>query len=197
MRDPLDRDYSPSLYVAAMLDRFGFSRQVKPGISVLEPCAGGGAISKPLLALGYDVETWDLDPEAEAYWHGDSMAEDLKLPNPDYVVTNPPFRSGEYHAKHWVARFKEVAKTSSVFLLPITFLEPTSKRERERRAHLLKPGSGLCRILALPRGKEYSFRGSGADRVACAWMEWRPGYRGPAVYESIAHDELMAYQEAA
>jgi hypothetical protein len=131
------------------------------GSTVLEPCAGGGAITKVLRGAGCQVYENDLDPR-----HGHGYEQDaaslsfwLSAPRVDWVITNPPFNV----ALPIVQLAVNHARVGVAFLLRKTFLEPTDDRGPWLMAH------PPTRLIGQPR---YSFRGSGSDSVSCDWYIW-------------------------
>lgn len=132
------------------------------GASVLEPCAGGGAITTVLQAAGCRVSTNDVDRRHPADEHMDATAAaywTLVAPPVDWVVTNPPFAVALPILQQAVRH----ARVGVAFLLRKTFLEPTDDRGPWLQAH---PPS---RAIGEPR---YSFRGTGSDSVSCDWYLW-------------------------
>jgi len=147
-------------------------RRVDLGPSVLEPCAGRGAIVNPIVHTGRHVFSGDLNPEfdpagasRDALW----WVERHELSTKVDVVTNPPFSE----ANRIVPAFVRAGHRCA-FLLRLSWLEPTEDMKRDgklipgRQEFLAEhPPSGL---IVLPR---YSFTGDGkTDSVTAAWMLW-------------------------
>jgi hypothetical protein len=91
---------------------------------ILEPCAGKGAISKILIAHGYNVISRDLvdrnNEKVEA--NKDYFASTEMFGN---VITNPPYRKATQFAYHAIQHvYHKVA-----FLLRGTFLETPTRRD--------------------------------------------------------------------
>lgn len=134
--------------VRALLSRY---RLMGP---ILEPCAGDGAIARPLMDAGYHVTTNDLDTERDAHTHYDAAK--MIACAVDTVVSNPPFSLAYEILENFRPQNVDV-----VLLCRLSFLEPTKKRR------LLVPPKAM---IVLPR---YSFTGDGrTDSVTCAWMLW-------------------------
>lgn len=100
-------------------------RRVQISGSVLECCVGDGSLAKMLPDCS--VVTNDIDPNRSADFHLDAAKPESwsQFPAVDWVVTNPTFnaalpilRSAVLHAKFGV-----------IFLLRISFMEPTLERQ--------------------------------------------------------------------
>lgn len=129
--------------------------------TVLEPCAGGGAITNVLREAGCVVYENDIDPR---HGHGneqDAMSRHFWCAAPwvDWVITNPPFNVALPILEQAVAH----ARVGVAFLLRKTFLEPTDDRGPWLAQH------PPTRLIGQPR---YSFRGTGSDSVSCDWYLW-------------------------
>jgi 16S rRNA A1518/A1519 N6-dimethyltransferase RsmA/KsgA/DIM1 with predicted DNA glycosylase/AP lyase activity len=103
------------------------SALIKPIVSLIpidslicEPCAGEGHLSKPLLELGYQVKTYDIDPRIKDCEYLDAT---VSVPKCDWVVTNPPFNQAEKIVRNSLESAKSVA-----MLLRLSFLEPCKNR---------------------------------------------------------------------
>lgn len=132
------------------------------GAAVLEPCAGGNAITAVLREASCEVFTADIDPRhAGLDRYADMTVESAwcDYGGIEWVVTNPPFNVAFDILRHAL----EHANTGVALLLRKTFLEPTDERGPWLQAH------PPTRIIGLPR---YSFRGVGSDSVSCDWMIW-------------------------
>jgi hypothetical protein len=133
------------------------------GATVLEPCAGGDAISTVLRAAGCSVATNDIDRRHPSITHFDATALRYWLDLPadafEWVITNPPFAE----AMPILQGAFQAARIGVAFLLRKTFLEPTDERGPWLQAH------PPTRVIGQPR---YSFRGTGSDSVSCDWMIW-------------------------
>lgn len=146
------------------------------GATVLEPCAGDGAIVRVLeQEAGCRVLTNDIDPRHPSQSHHDATdaAYWAALPYVEWVITNPPFNVAFPILQHAV----RVAQIGVALLLRKTFLEPTDERGPWLAEH------PPARLIGQPR---YSFRGKGSDSVSCDWCLWlkHPG----TWYEPIAID---------
>ena len=128
--------------------------------SVLECCVGDGSLSKMLPDL--DVTTNDIDQNREADFHLDATLADSwkSFPRVDWVVTNPPFNA----AMPMLRLAFNHAAFGVVFLLRLSFMEPT--REREAWLYEHPPN----RQIILPR---WSYKQNGStDSVTTAWFAW-------------------------
>ena len=158
-RSEHDRYYTPS-WMTEALRRY---HPIDPTATILEPCAGDGAIARVFEAAGHHVLTNDLDRRQPAQLGYDATAAALwqvvaRSPGVSVVVTNPPFNHALQILQRAIAAVPLVA-----MLLRKTFLEPTEERGEFLRQH------PPTRILGLQR---HSFRGQGNDSVSCDWMIW-------------------------
>lgn len=161
MRRALDFYETPPHYIAALL------HYTQVTGTVLEPCAGEGAIAKALATTSVSVHTNDISTKHETDYHFDA-----REPYPfsfdfDWLVTNPPF-SDEMSI---IETAHDYGFDNMAFLARLSFLEPT-----EDRAYFLERNPPTL-VIVLPR---YSFRTNDAgkrqtDNVTCCWLVWRKG----------------------
>lgn len=140
-------------------------RRVQICGSVIECCVGDGSLAKML--LGCSVTTNDIDGSREADFHLDASIPESwgAFPQADWVVTNPPFNAAMpiLKAAHTHAKF------GVVFLLRLSFMEPT--KEREGFLFDTPPQ----RQIILPR---WSYKQNGStDSVTTAWFVWAKTHR--------------------
>jgi hypothetical protein len=123
---------------------------------IWEPACGDGAISKELIAAGYEVHSSDLVARGRA-------------PN---IVTNPPFKL----ALPFIERALGLTTGKVAMLLRLAFLEG---RERRR----FYESTPLARVLVFS-GRLKMFRGGdtaneGGGMIAFAWFIWDHAHKGP------------------
>lgn len=167
-------DYYPTPEGAARVlrTRMGWNDNLR----YAEPCVGDGALVR---GLGVKPQ-WsnDIDPAWQATYHFD--AADSPLPAAGWIITNPPFsRAYEILTNSWSRADAGVA-----FLLRLSFLEPTNKRQEFLCIH---PPD---KLLVLPR---LSFTGDGkTDSVTCAWVIWDHYERRvwPTSIQVVSKEEL-------
>jgi hypothetical protein len=159
--------------------------------TVLEPCAGDGAVARVLEQSRHvtRVLTNDVDSRHQATFHHDAAGLGLELwlePDVmyvDWVVTNPPFNI----AFQIIERAVLLPRASVAMLLRKTFLEPTQERGAWLAAH------PPTRIIGLPR---HSFRGKGNDSVSADWFIWEK-YRSvglpPVVIDHLAKTRKVTF----
>lgn len=145
-----------------------------------EPCAGRGAIVRPLRAVGHTVLASDLvdygDPTH--FTRRDFLME--KLPDGvEAIVTNPPFKLAEEFVTHALNICPHV-----IMLLRLAFLES------ERRVDLLE-GVGLARVHVfrkrLPMMHRDGWGGRKANSgMAFAWFVWDRNHIGPTELHRIS-----------
>jgi hypothetical protein len=163
-----DHDFyeTPEFQTRALLDRVP---AIRNAATILEPCAGRGAIAKLLAANSLVVtnepyqehtpsfrSTMQADATAARFWT--RMPFEFKF---DWVITNPPFNL----AHQIIPLAYEHAGIGIAFLLRITWFEPTSNRADWLAAH---PPTA---IIALPRYKYRKDKEHG-DSATTAWFVW-------------------------
>ena len=99
-------------------------RRVQIAGTVFECCVGDGSVAR--MFPDCKLVTNDIDPERAADFHHDAGSEALwnETPKTDWVVTNPPFNA----AMPILRRAIEHARVGVVFLLRLSFMEPTRER---------------------------------------------------------------------
>lgn len=155
MRRALDFYETPPWQTRALQTRVSISG------SVFEPCVGDGSLLRELRDC--QTSSNDINRERTANFHRDASLIQSWVNWPihfDWVVTNPPFN----RATEILECALPHARCGVIFLLRLSFLEPT-----ERRQHI-QPPSGL---IVLPR---WSYKQNGkTDSVTTAWMIWFKG----------------------
>jgi hypothetical protein len=157
---------------------------------VLECCVGDGALL-PALRSNPDVLavfTNDVDRsrECDSYEDVSHVSSWNRLPQVDWVVTNPPFNL----APSIIPLAYSHARQGIAMLLRLSYLEPCENRG----AWLAKfPPS---KLIVLER---ISFTGDGkTDNVTCAWMVWSktPLFGAPFVIVPKRQPELRPNLES-
>jgi hypothetical protein len=126
--------------------------------TILEPCAGEGAISKPLIELRYKVEETDImdgeefDASKAKYWEGRS---------PDWIFTNPPFNLATPIIEHCLDR----ANIGVIMILRASYLEPCKDRR-----HLLN--DRISRITYCNPRPKFRADSKGSDSTTVVFIEW-------------------------
>ena len=126
-----------------------------------EPCTGAGDVANVLRRHG-EVWTNDIDRSHVADSYHDLADPDswARLPDCDWIVTNPPFNI----AAAIVPAAHEKARLGVAMLLRLSYLEPCQNRAQWLAGH---PPTTL---LVIPR---ISFTGDGkTDNCPTAWMIW-------------------------
>jgi hypothetical protein len=137
------------------------------GKTVLEPCAGTGAIAEALRAAGADVSCIEIEPKRAE--QSNALCADFLTIEPaarahDMVITNPPFAL----AMEFVQRSLLWAPTVAM-LLRISWLASL------KRAAFLRANTPSLYVLP----KRPSFTGKGTDSADYAWFVW--GESSPTV----------------
>ena len=86
---------------------------------VTEPCAGDGAMVKPLIDAGYIVEASDIRPMAPGIIERNA----LEIDPAQNIVTNPPYGEMRPLIDHWLA----TTEGKVALLVRINFLEAQSR----------------------------------------------------------------------
>jgi hypothetical protein len=136
---------------------------------VCEPCVGDGDMARVLERRASFVITNDIDQEVLADFHGDAGSRDALIWREkfDWVITNPPF--SESHRILPLAF--ENARIGVAFLLRLTYLEPTSKKNP--RGDWLVRYSDHMRYLMTFGSPRPSFTSDGRkDSTTSAWFVW-------------------------
>lgn len=126
--------------------------------TILEPCAGEGAIAQPLRDLGYVVEETDIsngdeyDATKAEYWDGRS---------PDVVITNPPF----YVATPIIEHALNHAQKGVIMLLRASYLEPCKDRR-----HLLD--NRISQITYCNPRPKFRADTKGSDSATVVFIVW-------------------------
>jgi len=197
----LNRYYSPEIAIDYLIDNTTVDelrRENIKGQKILEPCAGGGSLVRPLVELGATVTTNDIDMGTKQ----DHMIDVMRRMVPgkfDGVVTNPPFltykpvyddngkqvmkKNGDpklvkdSHASDFLRRFAMYDVDYIATLLRLSFLEPCADRveivsDRWLTSDGLPNPEGfrLVDMIVTPRIK---FKGDGTDNVTTAWLVFK------------------------
>jgi hypothetical protein len=157
------------------------------GGKVMECCAGDMSIARILTDEGgLLVHTNDIDKTKPSDYHYCASDRSLYGPNPDWVITNPPF--GMPLCTKIVANAIKHAVVGVAMMLRISFEEPTA--HTNPRGPFLE-ANPLTRKLVMPR---HSFTGNGkSDSATTAWMIWsRVPLSGPPMLSLYRADEIYA-----
>lgn len=149
-----DAYFTPTSAVDCLL------RHVEITGTVLECCAGGGAIAnvfkdRNLKVIETDISNNPLnDATTEEYWLR------INRYQADWVVTNPPFNN----ASKIVPLAYNHTNIGIAFLLRLSYLEPCFDRGQWLSEHEVN------KLIIMPR---ISFTGNGkVDSCTTAWMVW-------------------------
>ena len=200
--DGLERYYTPTPIVDALLSRIAPGDLRHNRRVILEPCAGR-ARSIADAAAGwrgaggkYTVVTGDLDPGADVDHHGDALAIDWRSKIYGRYfwrsITNPPFSLAAPLVRH-LAEHTEHAIT---MLVRLSFLEPVEDRLDVLTGFDAKGPLGRAKtwrisdVLVTPRQKfRQASGGSSTDSVTTAWVTWMPDREEPARFDIITRAE--------
>ena len=161
--------------LAGLLASAGYFRTFK---LMFEPCAGAGQLARPLRNVFTEVFTNDLDKRYGTDFTFD--ATDYRawrsVPKTEWVITNPPFSEALPIVENALIH----ARVGVAMLLRLTFLEPTSaknKRVPYPRSTFLEGAADQLRFLVPIGSPRPSFTGNGKrDSVTTAWYVWDKGW---------------------
>lgn len=194
-RDPHDYYRTPIRAVGAVLPYL----RLRPGATVLDPCAGDGAIMDVLTARGFASVGIEIDP-ARATISGavcaDALDEDAAWPHSDGIVMNPPFS----RAEEFILRARRACPDGDVaVLLRLSLLAGQARAalwaghpadvivlaERPSfTAHLRAPRGAQClapigrQVCRLARGHAGDCMSCGTDATEYMWSVFGPGRGG-------------------
>jgi hypothetical protein len=166
---------TPERATNAMLDIVDLSHK-----TIWEPCAGNGAMVRPIRNRGISVICSDIvEREFPLDFIGDFFALTAAPAGCSIIVTNPPFRLSAPFVRHALTLVYEV-----VIFEKLTFFESM------RRADLFCPGGGLFAIYAfaqrLPMIHRESWTGKrSTSSIAYAFFHYRAGYADKATITRI------------
>lgn len=177
---------TPPAVVSRLLDLAA----VEPGMVVLEPSAGRGAIAYPLAAAGAHVDCYELDEDNyrhlldhrpdDAPHIGVTQADFLAVPpNPIYdrVVMNPPFTKGAdvQHVRH-ALRF---LKPSGLLVAVMSWGVTCGGGEAARFRGLVEQRGGS--VESVPSGA-FAAAGTDVDTILVTIPATRPADAKPTVW---------------
>jgi hypothetical protein len=176
----LDRGHdfyeTPERATKALLDVVDLSRQ-----TVWEPCAGNGAMVRPMRDRKIPVVCSDIEQrDFPLHFVGDFFTQSAAPTGCRTIATNPPFRLSAPFVRHALTLVSEVINFEK-----LTFFESA------RRADLFRRGGGLLAIYAfaqrLPMIHRNSWAGMRHDKscIAYAWFHFRADYIGETTITRI------------
>lgn len=159
---PADFGYFPT--PSPVVERLIALAELAPGMAVLEPSAGKGAIASALADAGCVVDCMELQPENTAVLEAAGFARSVRaadflatVPSPDYdrVVMNPPFarQADIAHVRHALRYVRPGGRLVAVMSNSVTFRQTRAAQDFRE---LVEVRGGI--IEDLPSG---SFRESG------------------------------------
>lgn len=160
---------TPPWATRALLDRERFDG------SILEPCSGGGAMSRVLEEAGHDIRSSDIRDDV----HGEGGVDVFSIAGRvDNAITNPPGRQAVAIAEHLVG----IADSKVAILMKLDLYVPLIRKPffQERppmRIHVFTERIAF-------------WVGGDPDRVLCgdrdwAWFVWEAGFGGKTEIDRI------------
>jgi len=151
---------TPKYVTEALLERESFEG------SILEPCCGAGAISKVLLAYGYQV----ISSDKNNYGYG-SQKDLFEISEPfENIVTNPPFTQQSIVKKHLL----------SIASRKVALLWYVKNLGNEIEA---KSSRNLKTVWVFPEKIPFVEKKLG---WLFAWYIWEKGYEGDVTIRKVA-----------
>ena len=140
---------------------------------ILEPCAGGGHISRVLESHGHEVISRDLYDRG----YGESGHDFLKCDERNLdcdIVSNPPYK----FAQEFVEKGLEVVALGHkcAWFLKLTFLEGKSRRAMFEKYPPKTVYVSSSRLSCAKNGTEWV-----ASSIAYCWYVWEKGFTGVPV----------------
>lgn len=178
LANPDDFYETPAWCVRAILPVLG----PLPGLRILEPSAGRGAIVRELLRAGADpcnmaaveidqarcVSLLAIEPRIAVVYELDFLAaRSLHAPPPDLIVMNPPFSAAQEHVEHAISLLAPGGTVCA--LLRLAFVA-SAKRAPFRKAHPFDLYPLASRPSFTPDGK--------TDSADYAWFLFGEGHGG-------------------
>jgi predicted RNA methylase len=161
----------------AVVQRLIELADLKPGMTVLEPSAGRGAIAGPIAALGCHVDCIELQRDNALAISDANIGRDLAVgdfltwaqgPVYDRVVMNPPFarQADIAHVTHALGFLRPGGRLVSVMSNGVTFRE---NKATVAFRELLLDSSGY--FIDLPEDT-FKESGTGVNTVIAVFSEW-------------------------
>lgn len=138
---------------------------------IWEPACGDGAISKILLAHGYDVRSSDLIDRGYGETNIDFLLD--YQTTADNIVTNPPFKFAREFVEHALSR----SRRKVVMLCRLAWLEGKERRKLFLRTPLARVWVHSERVTMLRNGNQMMAGGGGM--IAFTWFVWDHAHEGP------------------
>lgn len=130
---------------------------------VWECACGKGDISKVLMAYGCDVRSTDLYDDSYGEVGIDFLTAEM-IGNPDWIITNPPFK----HAEAFIRKASEHGK-------PFALLLKSQYWHASRRTKLFREYKP-SKVLALNWRPDFHFGAKGGSpTMECIWVVWGTG----------------------
>lgn len=138
--------------------------------TVLEPCAGAGAISKVLEEKGFEVTSSDIREDENVYGIKgiDMFNLDKKIDN---IITNPPY----FCAKEIIEKSLELTAKKVAMILKLSFLESMDRYDFFKNSPLKNVYVFCKRVQMYPEG---TVKPKNSGTIAYAWYVWEHGYEG-------------------
>lgn len=160
---------TPSEATQKLLDKIKFTG------NILEPACGDGAMSKVMIANGYEVESSDLIDRGYGKTEVNFLETTEKYDN---IITNPPFVLATAFTVHAL----KLARHKVVMLSKITYLEGVSRYETIFKQNKLEKVLIFTRRVAFKKPGTNSLAGG---LMAFGWFVYDVNYSGQPTIEWI------------
>lgn len=150
---------------------------------VLEPACGCGSLSEHLVAMGYNVKSYDLVDRGYGVVGDFFEMQSPPFPGDFAIVTNPPYKM----AKEFVLHSLELVPDGSLVCM---FLKTTFAEGKGRYRDLfcnyppLKVLQCVERVLCA-KNADFELQRKQGSAVAYAWWVWKKGHQGPTILDWI------------
>jgi len=151
--------------------------------SILEPCSGGGAISKVLEQYGYNVISSDIRDDIHVYGTKKQNMFDLQGFQANNIITNPPY----FCAEDAIKKSLELTDKKVAMIFKLQFLE-SQKRYELFKSTPLKKVYVFCKRVVMWNEllqPDDGTRSKHGGTIAFAWYVWEHGYEGKPTIDWI------------
>ncbi len=183
----LDQYYTNPKIAKGYVDQI-VARWENKNVLFIEPSAGDGAFSTPLIKSGFDVRAVDIEPMADNIGKVDYLnTHDLfKTDHSSIVVLgNPPFGKNSSTAVRFF-NHSAVYANEIAFILPRTFRKMSIQNRLHEKFHLLSD-EDVEKGAFLLNGDLYD--------VPCAWQIWTRKPKNRAITPIPCINHLLEYTD--
>ena len=148
--------------------------------NILEPCSGGGAISKVLEMYFEHCTSSDIQEEEYIYGNRGVDVYDIDDNCCDVVLTNPPYR--DMTKSNMLEQFLRISRHKVILLLNIFYLSSAKRKEMLQSTPLKYVYIHSDRLTMYPYNKPKPKNGG---TKMFAWFVWDKSYNGEPIIRWI------------